>query len=130
MDHIIINKNTAPTKEALRVLIRNELRRYDDEVRSRGRLNVKPRALVIDGPSLITVMTDSNTELTSGKNKTTWMQEPRLNELFSKELLILLSLKCQAVIGCRVSPDQKREMVHLVKANVPGMIRCTLEYLH
>jgi magnesium-transporting ATPase (P-type) len=28
---------------------------------------------------------------------------------------------CQAVVGCRVSPDQKREMVHLIKFGVPGV---------
>jgi magnesium-transporting ATPase (P-type) len=35
-----------------------------------------------------------------------------------KELLLELSLRCKAVVACRVSPDQKKEMVKLIKENI------------
>lgn len=56
----------------------------------------KPRALIIDGPSLIPMMKDT-----------------KLRNLF-----LLFSQCCQSVICCRVSPDQKREVVDLIKHNV------------
>ena len=55
--------------------------------------NVRPRALVIDGPSLISAMDDT----------------------FIKSALLEFSNRCRAVIACRVSPDQKRALVNLVK---------------
>ena len=58
-----------------------------------------PRALVIDGPTLIKVM----------------------NNQKSKEALLTFSQKCVAVVGCRVSPDQKKEMVSLIKFGVEGV---------
>jgi magnesium-transporting ATPase (P-type) len=62
------------------------------------RTGTKPRALIIDGPSLIPLMKDSKL----------------------RNLLLLFSQCCQSVICCRVSPDQKREVVDLIKENVPG----------
>jgi magnesium-transporting ATPase (P-type) len=50
---------------------------------------LKPRALIIDGPSLIIAMAD--TELDG-----------------LRDLLLDMSQRCKAVVGCRVSPDQKR----------------------
>lgn len=41
-----------------------------------------------------------------------------LKESFSKQLLLQLSLRCEAVICCRVSPLQKAELVHLIKDNL------------
>jgi len=38
-----------------------------------------------------------------------------------KHLLAEMSQCCKAVVACRVSPDQKREMVNLVKTTVPGV---------
>jgi P-type E1-E2 ATPase len=60
-------------------------------------MGYKPRALIIDGPSLITAMGNEAT----------------------KAKLLELSKKCKAVVGCRVSPDQKRQMVDLIKKGVP-----------
>ncbi len=59
----------------------------------------KPRALIIDGPTLIHTMADTK----------------------ARNLLLLLSQCCKAVVCCRVSPDQKREIVSLVKDNVPNV---------
>lgn len=38
-----------------------------------------------------------------------------------KALFLELSMRCKAVVGCRVSPGQKKEMVHLVKVGVPDV---------
>ena len=38
-----------------------------------------------------------------------------------RHLLLEFSQRCKAVVGCRVSPDQKREMVNLIKVGVPGV---------
>lgn len=62
-------------------------------------LKVKPRALIIDGGSLIYIMADPN----------------------AKALLLMFSEKCKAVVCCRVSPDQKREIVDLVRYGVEGV---------
>ena len=53
----------------------------------------RPRALVIDGPSLITAMAD-----------------PAI-----RSALLEFSTRCRAVVACRVSPDQKRSLVQLIK---------------
>jgi len=59
---------------------------------------IKPRALVIDGPCLIIAMEED-----------------------IKPYLLQFTQNCKAVVGCRVSPDQKRQMVELVRSNVVGV---------
>ena len=59
----------------------------------------KARALIIDGPTLIHAMADAKT----------------------RDMLLLLTQCCQSVVCCRVSPDQKREIVSMIKDNVPGV---------
>ena len=59
----------------------------------------KPCALIIDGPSLIFILADLDTKL----------------------LLLKFSQTCKAVVCCRVSPDQKREVVDMIKNGVPGV---------
>lgn len=71
---------------------------YKHDMSSEG-TNKKPRALIIDGMSLLVAMADDEV----------------------KSRLLELSQCCRAVVGCRVSPDQKREMVNLVKTGVPGV---------
>ena len=56
-------------------------------------------ALIIDGPSLLLIQADED----------------------SKKLLLELFTLCAAVICCRVSPDQKREVVDLVKENIKSI---------
>jgi phospholipid-transporting ATPase len=63
------------------------------------RPNPMPRALIIDGPTLIEVMKDKS----------------------AKKTLLEFSKMCKAVVGCRVSPDQKREMVNMIKTGVEGV---------
>ena len=38
-----------------------------------------------------------------------------------QDALLSFSNRCRAVVACRVSPDQKRSMVKLVKQGVPGV---------
>ena len=80
------------------------LQRYDTELEAEGENAdaLKPRALIIDGPSLIIAMGDTS-----------------LDGL--KDLLLDMSQRCKAVVGCRVSPDQKREMVNLIKNGLDGV---------
>jgi len=98
MDHIIINKSIASTSEKMLEIFQSEVKKYDQSLHTLGAA-IKPRALIIDGPSLITAMDDE-----------------RL-----KEALLHLSTRCRAVVGCRVSPDQKRLMVNLIKTGVKGV---------
>ena len=102
MEHIIINSHNAPTAEAMKILFRKEIERYDaDLVLEEETLRAfKPRALIIDGMSLIVAMAD-------------------YSEGGIRSLLLEFSQKCRAVVACRVSPDQKREMVHLIKSGLP-----------
>lgn len=60
---------------------------------------------MIDGPSLIKVMSDVSEDGSGGL----------------RDLLLEMSLRCRAVVACRVSPDQKREMVALIKGGIPGV---------
>jgi phospholipid-translocating P-type ATPase (flippase) len=133
MDQLVINAATAPTLTQAKQLLTRELLRYKqetiglasgevldqsnvppqqlDHAHDKPRLQFdlkdikplpaggRPRALIIDGPSLIPIMADPE----------------------SRRLLLLFGQCCQAVVCCRVSPDQKREIVDLVKNNVDGV---------
>jgi phospholipid-transporting ATPase len=102
MEHIIINAHNAPTQEAMKVLFRKEIERYDADLvmEEETMKQFKPRALIIDGVSLIIAMGDRS-------------------ENGIRSLLLEFSQKCKAVVACRVSPDQKREMVNLIKTGLP-----------
>ena len=67
-----------------------------------GGTNRKPRALIIDGQSLLVAMAD---DADGGV----------------KQRLLEFSQCCRAVVACRVSPDQKRQMVNMVKTGIPGV---------
>lgn len=98
MEHIIINKSVAETADKMLQIFNSEVDKYEQGFKTLGSA-VKPRALIIDGPSLIIAMDDP----------------------LVKEALLLLSTRCRAVVGCRVSPDQKRAMVNLVKTGIKGV---------
>jgi magnesium-transporting ATPase (P-type) len=57
--------------------------------------------LIIDGASLIFAMDETNKEASTG--------------VTIKDKLLELTKRCQAVVACRVSPDQKRGLVKMVK---------------
>ena len=98
MKHVVVNAKTAFTTGQIAALFEKEIKACEDEITEGGKLHL-PRALIIDGPALIDVMNAENL----------------------KNLLLQFSQMCKAVVGCRVSPDQKREMVHLIKFGVPGV---------
>lgn len=90
MVKVIMNKRSTTSKEALKAAFRKAGEEFDIDT-------AVPRALIIDGPVLIMALADA--------------------EL--RDSLLLFSIRCRAVVCCRVSPDQKREIVNLVKVNVP-----------
>jgi len=92
MVKVVLNKRTTGSKEA----IKTAFRRAGDEFDLNATV---PRALIVDGPVLIMTLAD-----------------PEL-----RDALLLFSIRCKAVVCCRVSPDQKREIVNLVKMNVPDV---------
>lgn len=92
MVQVIVNKKNAPGESD----IINVLKEASDDF---DRDSSLPRALIIDGPVLITAL--SSPEI--------------------RKLVLDFAMRCKAVVCCRVSPDQKREMVNLVKQNVPGV---------
>ena len=199
MDQIIINQKNAQSKSAMRALLIQELLNAKEQAanNSGNKIGGKPRALVIDGPSLIIALRedDDSVHVTTrtleqrerkrseaesidsdnlsqlqnsfnmlegdeedeedeeesgtvraaspipGKEPSSGsdsgsssccggMRGPNLRRVDSdtncfdraslqdvplKELLLELSKYCKAVVACRVSPDQKREMVNLIK---------------
>lgn len=96
MEQVVINKNTATDIDKAKAIFTHQLQQH---LQHSGEHDWKPRALIIDGPSLIFVMADIET----------------------RHLLLKFSQTCKAVVCCRVSPDQKREIVMLVRKGVPGV---------
>jgi phospholipid-transporting ATPase len=119
MDQIVVNNTSAPDLRRMRELFENEIERYESETQGTdclsgmktyfssdsllpdktGKVGPKSRALIIDGPSLHMALNDEDT----------------------KAVLLALSTRCSAVVACRVTPDQKRAMVNLIKKGVPGV---------
>jgi magnesium-transporting ATPase (P-type) len=90
MKHVVVNQGLAPTVLAMINLFNTELESYAlESEKLTSTDNIRPRALIIDGPSLILAMKD----------------------LKVKAALLEFSIKCSSVVACRVSPDQKRAMV-------------------
>ncbi len=96
MKHIIVNKYTCPNESNTTRLFEQEITEFDIEVNAGKHY---PRALVIDGPALVKVMA----------NKA------------NRVLLLELGKRCKAVVGCRVSPEQKKEMTSLIKNGIEGV---------
>ena len=123
MEMVIVNKTTCPTPGAMIDLLTDHIQQLDRDTAAshnllaatgvghrgvadtagmgKGAPAAKPRALVIDGPSLISIMADESHAM--------------------QDVLLAFSNRCRAVVACRVSPDQKRSMVRLVKLGVPGV---------
>jgi magnesium-transporting ATPase (P-type) len=97
MKHIIINRSTCPDADLMLTKFKTEIAGLEDEENriDKSTNSPLPRAIIIDGPSLLTVMHPNNNSC--------------------KILLLTLAQRCKAVVACRVSPDQKREMVRLIK---------------
>ena len=99
MDHIIVNTSTCPTRQSMMDKFTEEISRYEND---RNKRSLKPRALIIDGAALIVAM------------------DPQRDDNLKQQLLEL-TLQCKAVVCCRVSPDQKRQMVNMVKVGRPDV---------
>ncbi len=212
MDHIIINNKKAPDRGSMRRVLASELEAAQRSADQRGgeMLSGRPRALVIDGPSLTLVLEDEGPQPSGASDSETVPYEDNSNisqnssaefvplmatlsgksavleksitpalgnsssdsvdapdgiapsgtrtppkhalssseregdgacgkcmrsapvqhhagsadntattRMSSRRLLLELSKYCQAVVACRVSPDQKREMVDLIKGSAP-----------
>ncbi|KAM3567517.1 hypothetical protein VYU27_010341, partial [Nannochloropsis oceanica] len=93
MRRITINTAKCQNEHQVRYLLKHELQKFKEDYEKHHE-TCKPRALIIDGPTLM---------------------------LASKEgvrrRLLKLTRICKSVVACRVSPDQKRSIVHLVKNN-------------
>ena len=109
MEQIVVNKKTAPTREKMIELFNAESKRYTSDLAKFGS-KCLPRSLIIDGPSLSL----------AAQNKTMLVSEIEQCKNL-KDAMLEFSKQCKAVVGCRVSPDQKREMVDLIKTGVPGV---------
>ena len=101
MEQIVITAEDEEdfNKEKLKEKLIESIREFENDVKEAGSPDlIKPRALVIDGPALIVAM---NSEV--------------------QPYLLRFTQCCKAVVGCRVSPDQKRQMVNMVKTKVTGV---------
>jgi phospholipid-transporting ATPase len=114
MEQIIINKSTAPTRAAMIKVLEQQYHRITADVIKYGNKS-KPRALIIDGPSLNMLHPPTTAE--SGALRAQTEEECAV----LKDRLLKMGTQCKAVVGCRVSPDQKREIVELIKLGVPGV---------
>lgn len=146
MDRIIINPSLARSPDDILKLMQKEITRYDDELAIclQAGKKPKPRALILDGPTLVTLMASepSASRKQSVLNVGYWNSKKSFKGRASKstvnvqlqssdssgkkgmsmtQALLELTKRCSAVVGCRVSPDQKREMVALIRNNIPGV---------
>ena len=95
MKHVIVNSRACKSISSVAELFLNEIREFDEDMTT-GRNH--PRALIIDGTVLVDVMGDEATKIT----------------------LLEFGKRCTAVVACRVSPDQKKEMIALIKNGIEG----------
>ena len=104
MDQVIVNNSTAPTTDKMKEIftINNSGGDVKSSKGNDGVVLVKEKTLIIDGASLLLVMSDKD----------------------CKKMFLQFSQTCKSVICCRMSPDQKREIVDMVKIGVPQS--CTL----
>jgi len=109
MKQVIINGKTAPTREEMIKCFDAASREFTND-QDRNGAGCLPRALIIDGPSLAMATV----------TKSMLLQDMDTCKKL-KEKLLEFSQRCKAVVGCRVSPDQKREMVDLIKTGVDGV---------
>lgn len=98
MKHVIVNASRCTDKKSMKQVFEHEIKAAEHDKSKAGTNPPMPRALIIDGASILIAM------------------DPEV-----RESLLNFTHHCQIVVGCRVSPDQKREMVALVKDGVPGV---------
>lgn len=94
MKHVIINGQTCRSSDDIYTRLVNET----NEIIQSAAGGI-PRALIIDGPSLLMVFESDR----------------------CRNALLAFGKLCQSVVGCRVSPDQKNLVVRLIKDGAEGV---------
>jgi len=112
MEQVIVNSSTATSLDKLKEILTGDNsndgfdgvynNNNDDNNSKRSNGSKKSKALIVDGSSLLLIMKDKEI----------------------KKLFLQFSQTCKSVICCRMSPDQKREIVDLIKIGIPTS--CTL----
>ena len=95
MRHVIINTHTCRTLSSVVQLFESEITLFDSDIAAG---NNQARALVIDGTVIVDVMGDEA----------------------AKTILLEFGKRCAAVVACRMSPDQKKEIITLIKNGIAG----------
>ena len=99
MEKVIISGSEFLDKTKMKEKLIKSIRELEEDAGNKEMIEaVKPRALVIEGPALIIAMDED-----------------------IKPYLLQFTQMCKAVVGCRVSPDQKRQMVQMVRSHVEGV---------
>lgn len=93
--HVMITRSKYSTKSQLKEALRQSVYSFDAALDQDGISLMKPWFLVIDGTSIAIALKDEGAES-------------------MRELLIELSLRCKAVLCCRVSPAQKSDLVNFL----------------
>jgi len=93
--HCIFDRKAFKTKLEMRNAFKLHINTFDTSLEDDGLNMMKPWFLVIDGATLAIAMEDQAAE-------------------GMRYLLTELCLRCRAVIGCRVSPSQKKELVQFL----------------
>jgi len=93
--HCIFDRKAFKTKLEMRNAFKTHINTFDSSLEDDGLNMMKPWFLVIDGATLAIAMEDQAPE-------------------GMRYLLTEICLRCRAVIGCRVSPSQKKELVQFV----------------
>ena len=101
---------SAAARLALAAVFEREALRLSAEVEAwrRDGTPVRPRALVVDGESLLHALEAEALEKAAAAGAP--RDVPRC-----RAALLQLARHCKAVVGCRVSPVQKRQMVELIR---------------
>ena len=91
-EHVVLTRRIISNKEKLKETLFGAIHRFDYNLENIGTALMKPWFMVIDGACLTVALDDEEFE-------------------GCRELLSELSQRCRAVVACRVSPSQKRELV-------------------
>ena len=90
--HIVLVRRSIANKEVLKETLFSAIHQFDYDLENIGASLMKPLFMIIDGACLSVALDDEEFE-------------------GCRELLSELSQRCRAVVACRVSPSQKRELV-------------------
>ncbi len=89
--HVIFDRKEFKTKLEMRNAFKMHINNFDYSLEEDGLTAMKPWFLIVDGATLAIAMDDKSVD-------------------GMRYLLSELSMRCRSVVGCRVSPAQKREL--------------------